>query len=572
LKASATPKAALPLGVAVPLLLLCLLSISAQSQTVSTAALIGEIRIINRLNVFDPRIPGEDWWPFRVANKIHFTTRERIIRQELLLGPGDPYDQLKVWESERNLRAAGSFRHVEISRAPRPDGRMDLEVRAQDSWTTNPRFSVGTEGGDRFFSYGIDEGNLFGHNKALSFFHSQNGPKVRNDLRYTDPRLAGSRLRLSTLLANTSRGDSIGADLTRPFFALDTPFAYGVGWTRINDEDILYRDGEEWSKFQDYSRTAMLSAGARLLDSDSLTQRLEAGWIYQRSRFTPTSDTIAGTLPENREISGPTLGYSWTQPRYIKETYINGMERVEDYNLGNEFSFLGGYAGRHFSSDRDRVIFNVMDQQGLNLGYGRFALAQVGMAGRTAGGDWENALLFTNLDLFWKSETPLPNTWVAHLEGASVRRMDAENQVVLGGDTGLRGYKNNAFIGARAVLANVENRFFFPGEYFHLVRFGGAIFFDSGAVVPEGSGLSLARFKSDAGLGLRVSSTRSRSGGVLRIDLARALDRGPGPDRWVISIRAGQAFEIFNSATGRLRRPPTSRINSISPPAFPSPR
>jgi hemolysin activation/secretion protein len=300
---------------------------------------------------------------------------------------------------------------------------------------------------------------------------------------------------------------------------------------------------------------------------------LEAGWFYSKSRFNSESATVPGTLPVDRTMSGPTLGYSWILPHYVKETYIDRMERVEDYDLGNELSFLGGYTDTRFDSDQDRWIFNATDQQGLSLGgEGRFALAQIGAAGRVAGGNWQNALFFTNLDLFWKSEQPYRNTWVAHLEGSTVRGMDLENQVILGGNTGLRGYEDYAFTGAKAVLANVENRFFFPGEYFHLVRWGGAAFFDSGAVAPAGSGLAFTHFNSDVGIGLRAASTRSSSGGVMRVDLAYALDRGPGPSRWVISIRGGQAFSIFNSATQYVRRPATSRLDQVAPPAFPEPQ
>ena len=541
---------------------------AAWSQASSTAPVVAEVLADERLDVFDPSVPGEGWWPFRVANKIHFVTREEVVRNELLLKPGDPWSELKALESERNLRTIGSFRYVEVRPRQRPDGRVDIRVRTQDSWTTIPNLSLGTEGGEHFFSYGLQENNLFGRNKAVSFLHSQKGADVRNDLRYTDPRLLGTRLRLSALLAKTHYGESTGADLAQPFYSIDAPLAYGVGWTRLNDENTIYQDGETYSQSLEHARSAMLSAGRRLGANDAFVQRVEAGWLYGKSRFDAETGTAPGALPAGRELSGPTLGYSWTQPRYIKETYIDRMERVEDYNLGNELSFLGGYAGKHLSSDRDRWLFNVTDQQGLSLGPGRFALAQVGAAGRAAGGDWENALLYTNLDLFWKSERPLLNTWVAHLEGATVRRMDRENQVALGGDTGLRGYKNNAFTGAQAVLFNVENRFFFPGEHLHLVRLGGALFFDTGAVAQEGAGLSLRSFKSDVGAGLRLASTRSRSGGVLRVDLAYALDQGPGPSRWVVSVRGGQAFTIFNSATRRLRRPPVSRLNEVAPPSF----
>ncbi|MBI5240313.1 MAG: hypothetical protein HY926_07550 [Elusimicrobia bacterium] len=542
------------------------------AQTTSTAPVIAEIHADERLDVFDPAVRGEDWWPFRIANKIHYVTREEVIRRELLIKPGDPWSEFKALESERNLRSLGSFRYVVIKAQAGPGGRTVVRVRTQDSWTTIPNLSIGTEGGESFFSYGLQETNLFGRNKAVSFLHSQKGPTVSNDLRYTDPRLLGSRLRLSTMLAKTHHGESTGVDLARPFYSIDAPFAYGVGWTRSNSEDTIYQGGESYSQSLEHGRSAMLSAGRRLGGSGVFVQRLEAGWLYAKSRFDVEAGTLPGTLPANRELSGPTLGYSWTQPRYIKETYIDRMERVEDYNLGNELSFLGGYAAKRLSSDRDRWLFNLTEQQGLSLGDGRFALAQVGAAGRVAGEEWENALLFTNLDMFWRSERPFLNTWVAHLEGATVRRMDRENQVILGGDTGLRGYANNAFTGAKAVLFNVENRVFFPGEYLHLVRLGGAVFFDTGAVAPEGAGLSLRSFKSDLGAGLRLASTRSRSGGVLRVDLAYALDQGPGPSRWVLSVRGGQAFTIFNSATRRLRRPPVSRLNEVAPPAFPDAR
>ena len=99
------------LGLALPLLL-ALCRVPAQAQQASTAATVSEVRVGARLDVFDPRVPGEDWWPYKIANKIHITTRDRIIQQEILLKPGDPWDELKALESERNLRAVGSFRWV----------------------------------------------------------------------------------------------------------------------------------------------------------------------------------------------------------------------------------------------------------------------------------------------------------------------------------------------------------------------------------------------------------------------------------------------------------------------------
>jgi hypothetical protein len=53
-----------------------------------------------------------------------------------------------------------------------------------------------------------------------------------------------------------------------------------------------------------------------------------------------------------------------------------------------------------------------------------------------------------NLNAFWKLRGPLPQTWVAHFEANAARGLDGENQFLLGGDTGLRGYRSKSFTGS----------------------------------------------------------------------------------------------------------------------------
>jgi hemolysin activation/secretion protein len=249
-------------------------------------------------------------------------------------------------------------------------------------------------------------------------------------------------------------------------------------------------------------------------------------------------------------MSGPTIGYTWIQPHYVKETYIDRMDRVEDFDLGNEMRARTGYMARDLGSDQDRWIFNVADQQGLSLGEGRFALASAGFSGRVYDNRLENGLTTEDINFYWKNYIwTRTRTLVFHIEGAQGANLDVENQVILGGNTGLRGYKNDAFVGSRSILANLEDRFFFDGEYFHLVRFGGVMFAETGAVVSQGSGFSPESFRSDVGAGIRAGSSRSTSGSVARLDVAYALNGGPGGgSRWVISLTGGQAFGFFSSA------------------------
>ncbi len=529
--------------------------------SVSTAVqpVIATVRV-ERANVFDPTAPGENSWPFRIADWVHVTSHDEVIRRELLLGPGDRWDSLKALESERNLRDLNLFRRADVKAVPRPDGKVDVVARTQDTWTLNIESGVGTEGGQRQVSYGVSDDNLLGYGKSVSARHNENGDIVSNQFAYGDHRFLGTRYSFDPFFTRTGYGTSIGGDVIKPFFALDTPLASGVKYSHTVDESIIYQQSQEFSKFLIKNDAAQMGYGGRLPWDRGAVQRVEAGWYVQKDQFYPIPATLPFTLPNGRTMSGPVAGYSLVQPRYVKETYINKMERVEDFNMGNEFQFLGGFMGEELGSDRDRLIYNVLDQQGIYFAPGRFALMQVGAKGRVLASEPDNALLFANINFFYANDWQVPMTLVSHLEVNKGRNLDGENQVILGGNNGLRGYESYSFTGDESVLLNLEDRVFMPGEYFHLVRFGGAFFWDSGCVSSATSPMTFGNFKSDLGFGLRLAPTRGQSGNVVRLDLARSLQTGPGPDRWVVSLTANQAFSIFNSSTGHVRETPASQL------------
>ena len=143
----------------------------------------------DRGNVFDPRIPGEDIWLFRAANRIHIKTLERVVEHENLLPPGSTWDPIHALETERNIRSLGFIRDAEVRPTPTASGGVDLNIRTQDAWTLRPTLGVGTEGGDNSFSLGVEENNLLGMGKTVGALHSQKGSERRKEARYIDPRV-----------------------------------------------------------------------------------------------------------------------------------------------------------------------------------------------------------------------------------------------------------------------------------------------------------------------------------------------------------------------------------------------
>ena len=85
------------------LLFIILSSIAVQPVSVYSATYIREIEIV-RLNVFDKELENGGNFIYRLANKFHVVTKERIIRQELLFKKGDLFDSEYLEQSIRNIR------------------------------------------------------------------------------------------------------------------------------------------------------------------------------------------------------------------------------------------------------------------------------------------------------------------------------------------------------------------------------------------------------------------------------------------------------------------------------------
>jgi hemolysin activation/secretion protein len=121
--------------------------------------------------------------------------------------------------------------------------------------------------------------------------------------------------------------------------------------------------------------------------------------------------------------------------------------------------------------------------------------------------------------------------------------LDPENQVLLGGDNGLRGYPIRYQAGESRTILNVEQRFFTELYPWRLFRVGWAVFADVGkvggrdprATEPLGT-------LYDVGAGLRLSSPRASGRNVVHIDLSFPLNRQPTIDSVQFVIETKGSF------------------------------
>ena len=120
------------------------------------------------------------------------------------------------------------------------------------------------------------------------------------------------------------------------------------------------------------------------------------------------------------------------------------------------------------------------------------------------------------------------SVFFASLAADVARNPNPQDQLLLGGDNGLRGYPLRYQSGDRRALITVEQRVYSDWYPFRLFRVGGAAFYDIGRAWggPNENTVNTG-WLSDVGLGLRILSARSASNNVLHADLAVPTHRDP---------------------------------------------
>jgi outer membrane protein assembly factor BamA len=216
------------------------------------------------------------------------------------------------------------------------------------------------------------------------------------------------------------------------------------------------------------------------------------------------------------------------QDDYEKVKNRDLIERPEYFAMGTLASAQLGRALTGLGSTQNLWLYSASASDGFRLSSNSVLLGSASVSGQTGYGPLDRYLASSSIRYYGHSDDRTL-TFVS-LSG-SVAKLDPNNlanQLVLGGDTGLRGYPRNYQTGDRLVLLNVEERVYTDWYPFRLIRVGGAAFFDWGrAWNGPGESLSSARWLSDVGFGLRFLSTRSSFGNVLHVDLAFPLNRDP---------------------------------------------
>jgi hypothetical protein len=497
----------------------------------ASGAVFGKI-IINNENIFDLSDPKDDYKLFRLANRLHHRTRPSVIRKQLLLREGAPYSRHLMDESERILRANSYFYDAWIRPVSYHDGQVDVRVTTRDVWTLNPGFNVSRSGGSTSTGVQLSDISIFGSGIEVKVAHSHTIDRTTDGIMASDQHAFGGSTQVALNYANNSDGHTREFTLQQPFYAVQQPFypldtRRAAGVSAINDlqTDSLWDLGQITDQFSDSHKGATIFYGWSPGLQNGWVHHWTTGVTYDEHIFGPVSTWTGVTdLPPDRRFLYPWVQFDVLSDDYLRMWNHDQIARTEDFYLGTALSVRAGFAGGGMGSSQSAVIFQSTASSGFQSGGSTLLLAG-DFSGRITNGELDNGVADASVRYYVEqSRNWLFFTTVAATQGW---RLDLDNQILLGGDNGLRGYPLRYQDGTGRVLFTVEQRYFTDWYLFRLLRVGGAVFFDAGDVWGSAP-LAAANYSwlKDAGFGLRFGNARSGLGNVVHVDLAFPLNAG----------------------------------------------
>jgi hypothetical protein len=513
-------------------------SVSARASRVSTerppgvpsdaalqaaGARIGQIRVDPR-EIFDTRLPEENTALFRAGNTLHIRTRPVTIETQLLFRSGETYDPRLLAETERILRRSRYLLDARIAPVAWHDGVVDIDVVTTDVWTLNPGIAFGRKGGENTSGFSLEELNLLGLGTQLSIDRSSGVDRDTTTFLYRDRQLGHSWWRIALDYSDNSDGRNQGLVLDHDFYALDSRWAAGSAFRDDDRIDPRYDLGEKVGEYRSQVKSATVYGGWSRGLVDGWVLRYTTGFTLDDRRFSAVPlSSLPTAPPPDRKLAYPWVAAEWLQDEYRVARNRDQIERPEDFEYGWRVRTQLGYADGAFGADRSSVLFDSRVSRGLEVGARQTWLFAAALAGRYEDGELTDTILTGSAR--WYLRQSERRLLYAALGFDAGHNLDADRQILIGGDTGLRGYPLRYQGGEGRWLFTLEQRAFSNWYPFRLVNVGAAAFVDVGGAWGDNPfGTRSQGVLSDVGVGLRLGNSRSGLGNVLHLDLAFPLN------------------------------------------------
>jgi outer membrane protein insertion porin family len=428
-----------------------------------------EVRPIRSPNVETGRIDmtyaiheGELTYIEKIEIRGNSKTKDKVIRRELAVHPGEIYDTVRVDRSVERLKNLGYFSKVEADPEPTDiPNHKNLVLNLEEQRTGSVNFGAGFSSVDSLIGFvEMTQGN----------FDLFNWPTFTG---------AGEKLRLR-LQVGLKRQDEV-LSFVEPWF-LDRKLALGF--------DVFHHAANYLSALYNEQNT-----GASLSLEKAFTEFLRGQIQYSIQYITIDVDKSASPELQSQSGShlqssiGGTVTYDTRNSVFLT---TRGMRT--EANAEIDGGGLGGDVNVYKLNLQSSVFFPLPNQQVIEL---KGAVRVVDAFGSTAA----NA---TNVIETIANSTEPKETVLRQVDAVPIF-----DRLFLGGPNDLRGFAFRQVgpkdVEAQPVGGNTSINGTVEYTYPIIERVRGAVFFDIGNVYPDAYEITVSELKSDAGLGLRLN-------------------------------------------------------------------
>ncbi len=337
----------------------------------------------------------------KAGNRIHITTRHKIIRNILLFKANDTIEMIRIRESERLLRQMNYINdaRIIISGFMESDS-ADVTIKVMDKWSLVASGDAGTIGG----SIRVKDRNLSGLGQTYDQrigIYSTRGFEYSGD--YNIVNIKNTFISSDIYYTYTNLGNKTGIAFNRPFYSPLTRWAGGVEGNLIRSH-FNYTDTIEpknkWVplNFYNYDIWLAKSFPLGLKKKNEKADNIIIGTRYSNVIYLkkPSFDLDTSKIFVNTETFLNSIGYSLR--KYYKDQFIYRFGANEDVPEGILIQGTYGLIKKDIKGLFNYVGFEISNGRHLKkLGYlsGSFKYGTL-----NEGGKKSNITINTTLNYF----------------------------------------------------------------------------------------------------------------------------------------------------------------------------
>lgn len=291
----------------------------------------------------------------KIADALHYTTRESVIRDNLFIRENRPLNPYRVADNERYLRDLDFIldSKIIVHRIKGSPDSVDVEIVTRDVFSLGARVSAG---GLTDYRVGLYDANLFGMGQRVQTdlgFESGRAPSVGFDIFYRKSSLGGTLINASGGYTQLDNARSLGEEneyayfirLERPLVSPYSRLAGGLEVSRNWSRNVFQAVDSIFRKYryniQDVWAGYNFSIGNLARNRDRHFAAIRYYRQHYSQRPVQPGEALNPLYNDEKFVLGEMTFYN---QNFYKTRYIYGFGRTEDVPYGKTVTFTTGWS------------------------------------------------------------------------------------------------------------------------------------------------------------------------------------------------------------------------------------